>query len=132
MANLKSIASNFTKIAKLASGLLQVGATGEVSTAVRSIAPDAIFRPVPGGHAELSVVAVCDRTPARREGLLDDVRRIDFVDIGARQYINGTAKGAVRIKRIDGVARRCVDANGRGLPCPRTLGKRKSGLRHQR
>jgi hypothetical protein len=30
------------------------------------------------------------------------------------------------------VARRCVDANGRGLSCPRTLGKCKSGLRHQR
>ena len=63
---------------------LQVGAAGEISTAVRSIAPRSIFRPMPCGHAKLGIVAISDRPPARGESFLNNMRCIDLVDAGAR------------------------------------------------
>src|ERR1700722_3803878 len=64
--------------------LLEVSASGEVAALMRRIAPCSVLRPVPGRHPELAVVAVRDRPPSRRQRLLDDMRRKDFVDSSAR------------------------------------------------
>ncbi len=95
----------------------QFGASGKVSASVRRITPRPILGPVPGGHPQFSVVAVSNGSPARRESLLNDVWCIDLVDVRASQNINRTAKGTVRVKRIDGVARCRIDPNGAGLGC---------------
>jgi hypothetical protein len=69
---------------------------------------------MPGRHAQFGVVAVSNRSPTSRERLLNNVRRIDFIDAAAREDIDGTAESAVRIERIDGVSRRDVHVYGLG------------------
>ena len=55
---------------------------------MRSVAPCAVFRPVPCRHAEFGIVAVSDRSPARREGFLNNVWRVDLINVVAREHIN--------------------------------------------
>src|SRR4030088_150412 len=83
---------------------LQFGAASEISTPMRRVAPRSVLGPVPGRHPQFSVIAVSDGSPARRQRLLDNVWRVDLIDVGTRQHINRTTEGAVGIKRIDGVA----------------------------
>src|SRR5207302_9545195 len=45
-------------------GFLEVGRAGEISAAMRGITPGTILGPMPGGHPELGVVAVGDRSAA--------------------------------------------------------------------
>src|SRR6478735_2137331 len=55
--------------------LFQFSAAGEVSASVRHITPHAVLVPVPRSHSQLSVVAICDRSPPRRKRFLNDMRR---------------------------------------------------------
>ncbi len=45
-------------------GFFEFGATGEVSTPMRGVAPRPIFGPMPGSHAELGIVTVSDWPPS--------------------------------------------------------------------
>ena len=90
----------------------EVGTAGEVSALMRGVAPGAVRVPVPGGHAELAVVAIGDGPPARGDGLLNDVRRVDAVDVAPGENVQGAAEGGVGIEGIDLVRGSGVDVDG--------------------
>src|SRR5437588_12479070 len=94
---------------------LQFSAAGEISALVGGIAPASVLVPVPRRHAELGVVAIRDRAPARRKRFLDDMRRINFIDVIVRQNVNRAAESAVWVKGINGVARSDIHVHGGGL-----------------
>src|SRR5437763_9214443 len=79
----------------------EVGTVGEVSALMRGVAPGAVRVPVPGGHAELAVVAIGDGPPARGDGLLNDVRRVDAVDVAPGEKVQGAAEGGGGVEGID-------------------------------
>ncbi len=105
----------------VADGLPQVGAAGEITTPMCRITPGSILCPIPCRHAEFGVVAIGDWTPACRERLLQNVWRIDLIDIPARQNIDRAAECAIGAKGINGVTWCHVNAN-----CGRSFGD--SGL----
>ena len=90
----------------------EFGAAGEVSALMRGVTPRAVRVPVPGGHAEFTVVAVGDGAPARGDGLLNDVWRVDAVDVAAGENVEGAAKGVVGIEGIYLVGGSGVDVDG--------------------
>src|SRR6202034_2892805 len=55
------------------------GAAGKVAAVVRGVAPVAVRVPMPGGHAELGIVAIGDGPPAPGEGFLNVVGRVDWI-----------------------------------------------------
>src|SRR6516165_5200161 len=97
----------------VAERFLQLRAAGKVPTLVRRITPGPVLGPMPGGHPQFGVVAISDGTPAGRERLRDNVWSVDQVDLAARQDVDRTAEGAVRVEGIDSVARGSVHAHSR-------------------
>src|SRR5215813_912374 len=85
----------------VASGSFEFGAAGEIAALVGGITPGAIGIPVPGGHAKFGIVAIGDRAPAGGESFLNDVRRVDAVDVAAGENVEGAAEGGVGIERVN-------------------------------
>src|SRR5581483_190474 len=90
----------------------QFSAAGEIPALVGGIAPASALVPVPDRHAELGVVAIGDRAPARRKRFLDDMGRINFVYVVVRQNINRAAESAVRVEGINDMAWSNIHAHG--------------------
>src|ERR1700676_4431529 len=67
----------------VADGCFQFGARREVPAAVPWIAPCSVLCPMPCRHTQFGVISVGDRPPTCREGLLNDMWRIYFVDVRA-------------------------------------------------
>src|SRR5467141_2166488 len=98
---------------------------------MRSIAPRSVFSPVPGSHAEFGIVPVSNRSPARGESFLNNVWRIDLINVVVRENIDGAAQGAVGIEGIDCMRRGSINMNGCGLHLARVplqLGRRARAL----
>src|SRR5690348_6375634 len=68
--------------------VFRFGTASEVSALVDGVAPGTVRVPVPGSHSQFRVISVGDRPPSRRERLLKDVRRIDFVDASMGENID--------------------------------------------
>lgn len=96
----------------VANGLLEVGTAGEVAAFVRGITPGAGGIPVPGSHTQFGIVAIGNWTPAGGKRFLNDVRRVDAVDVAAGENVERAAEGGVGIKRIDLVGRSGVYVDG--------------------
>ena len=110
----------------VADRLFELAVAGKVPAVVSGVAPDPVLRPVPRRHAKFRVVPIADRPPARREGLLQNVRRKYLVNICARQHIDGTAQCLVGVEGVNRVARCSVHTQS----CRRLLGR--LGHRNQR
>src|ERR1700751_1693566 len=95
----------------VAQRLLQLAAAGKIPALADGIAPGSVLRPVPGGHAKFSVVAIGDRTPSCRERFLNNMWGVDLVDVRARQDVNRTTQGAIRVERIQDVPRVSIDGH---------------------
>ncbi len=63
---------------------LKLSAADKVSALVSSVAPSPVFVPVPCAHAQFGIVSIGDWSPACRERILYDMRRMHFVDTLAR------------------------------------------------
>src|SRR5215475_3198869 len=75
------------------------------------VTPNPILGPVPRSHAQLGVVAIRDWPPSGGQGLLNDVRGENPVDVDSREDVDGTAESAIRIEGVDRVSWRGVHAH---------------------
>src|SRR5882724_2904506 len=78
---------------------------------MNSVTPNPIFCPVPSRHSKLAVIAVSDGSPSRGECLLNNMWRVNLVDVHTRKHVNRTAEGAVGIEGVDDMPRRSLHAH---------------------
>src|ERR1019366_1949968 len=92
--------------------LAELRTAGPVARMVGGVAPRALVVPVPRHHPQLRVVAVRDRSVARAQGLLDNVRRVHLVDGVLVEIVDRAADSLIGIERIDDVTGRGIDVHG--------------------
>src|SRR5215475_9646272 len=83
---------------RVADGVFQLRAAGEISALVRGVAARSRRVPVPGAYGEFGVLAIGDWAPSGGEALLDHLGRIGFFDDIVREDVHGAAERLVGIE----------------------------------
>src|SRR5256885_16556298 len=82
----------------VANARFEIGAAGEVTALVGGVAPGAFGIPVPGGHAKFGIVAIGDGSPAGRGRFLNDVGRVNAVNVAMGEDVERAAESGVGVE----------------------------------